>query len=71
MRFRWKEFGKDLRTYRKGCYMSLNYASRRCKINPATWSRAENGKPIATSVFIYLCAWMCNDPTQYLVRRPV
>lgn len=70
MRFRWGEFGKDLRGTREDMFMSLREASKKLKIDKATWSRAENGKPIEAPTFVFLCAWMSNDPSIYLYRQP-
>ncbi len=70
MKFRWKEFGKDLKGNRVNSFLGLRMAAHSLKISKATWCRAEQGKPIAAPTFIYLCDWMGNDPTQYLYRRP-
>lgn len=69
MRFRWKQFGKDLRGNRKNSFLGLREASRKLKVGHATWCRAEQGKPIEAATVIFLCEWMGNDPTFYLYRR--
>lgn len=68
MRLAWKRFGAHLRDIREGADVGLREAARSNKISPATWSRAENGKPITAPIFLFLCNWMDKNPFQYFVR---
>jgi hypothetical protein len=70
MKFRWKEFGSDLRNVRENSFLGLRAAARKLKIHHATWCRAEQGKPIEAPTLIFLCEWMGNDPIIYSRRRP-
>jgi len=62
----WKAFARDLREMREGAELGLREAARDLKISPATWSRAEHGRPVTVPIFLHLCGWLTVNPRQYL-----
>lgn len=68
-RFKWKQFGTDLRDVREAMDCGLRELARELKIHHATFCRAENGKPVTVPIFLFLCDWMGRDPQIYAVRR--
>lgn len=70
MKFKWKEFGKDLRYVREELFdISLREAARQTKITHSTWWRAENGLSIEAPTFLFLCEWSNNPASKYMIRR--
>lgn len=69
MKFKWAKFGNHLRAYREDNGFGLRQCADGNNIDKATWSRAENGKPIETPTFIFLCEWMNSNPLQYASRK--
>ena len=68
-KFKWKQFGADVRHMRDNMQMGLREAARCLKIHHATWCRAEQGKAIEVADFVFICDWMDVEPTQYLTKR--
>ncbi len=68
-RFKWKQFGKDVRQMRDNMQMGLREAAKCLKIHYSTWCRAEHGKAIDVADFVFLCDWMDENPIQYLTKR--
>lgn len=70
VKFKWSDFASDLREYRERHGLGLRECCRSMPIGKSTWSRAENGKPIEASHFIFLCDWMRRNPKSYAVSAP-
>lgn len=68
-RFKWKQFGRDLRNERESRDIGLRECARARKIHHATWCRAEAGKPLTVPIFLFLCEWMGSHPQAYAYRR--
>lgn len=68
-RFKWKQFGHDLREMRQAADLGLHELARELKIHHATWCRAENGKPLTVPIFLFICDWMGVNPQSYAIRR--
>jgi hypothetical protein len=66
----WKKFGNDLRKYRNRLGIGLRECARDLRVNYSTWCRAEQGKSINASHFLFLCEWMKCEPTAYAKRHP-
>jgi hypothetical protein len=70
MNFDWQGFGRDVRAFRERRKLGLRECCRSMPINPATWSRAENGKPIEVPHFVFLCEWIGRRPAAYAISAP-
>lgn len=68
MRFKWKQFAKDVRESRQDLGFGLREFGRKMGIHHATMCRVEQGKPIEAPTVIYLCEWMTQDPIFYLYK---
>jgi hypothetical protein len=70
MRFKWTQFGRDVRSTRERMGFGLRDCCRAMPINKSTWCRAESGQPIQVPHFVFLCEWMNRDPSIYAVSAP-
>lgn len=69
--FRWGRFGKHLKAHRVRLGLGLREAARLTKTHHATFCRAEQGKAIEVSDFVFLCRWINRNPDAFLVIRHV
>lgn len=63
----WKAFGAALKVVRIFQKMSQDDVARACSVGHATVCRAESGKRIDAAPFVALCAYMRQNPVNYIV----
>lgn len=65
-RFKWGDFGADVRRQRRELGDTLRAFAERLAIDHTTLHRAENGKPIRVPDFVFVCAFIKQNPVKYL-----
>lgn len=61
----WKRFAQDIRRERTRLGLGVRGAAKQATVSPATFSRAENEKPMSAELFMVMCWWLEVEPSDY------